>query len=82
MIAECTAYLISGLIYSTITLLYIALSGGVPLFYEMVCEISYPVAEGVTNGLLTWLNNITGLIFLLILMIKNIGNFTIFAYFQ
>ena len=46
------------------------LGGAVPLFYELVCESCYPIAEGLTNGFLTWLNNVTGLLFLFVLMAK------------
>ena len=44
-----------------------------PLYFEMACEVTYPVAEGVTNLVLTLLNNIGGLVFLIVLMIPNIG---------
>ncbi|XP_053372758.1 solute carrier family 49 member 4 homolog [Mercenaria mercenaria] len=37
-----------------------------PLFFEMACEVTYPVAEGVTNLVLTLVNNIAGLLFLLV----------------
>ena len=49
------------------------LMGAVPLFFELTCESTYPIAEGVTNGFLTWLNNIPGLILLLVLMVPSIG---------
>lgn len=45
----------------------------IPLFFETACEVTYPVAEGVTNLVLTLANNIAGLIFLLIQMIPHIG---------
>ena len=45
----------------------------VPLFFETACEVTYPVAEGVTTLVLTLLNNIFGLIFLFIQMIPHIG---------
>lgn len=47
----------------------IGISGGIPLMYEMVCESAYPVAEGVTNGLMTWLNNVVALVFYLIMLL-------------
>ena len=43
--------------------------GTIPLFLEIVCESTYPIAEGVTTGFLTWLNNVVGLVFLLVVMI-------------
>jgi len=60
---------------------YIIVSIGVescsPLFYELACESTYPIAEGVTNSLLTWLNNVVGLTFLLVLMSPNIGQYPV-----
>ena len=50
-----------------------AIFGATPLFFELSCEAAYPVAEGVTNTLMTWLNNLIGLIFLSILMIPATG---------
>ena len=61
-------------LYLTMIFGTVCLNGGIPLFFELVCENCYPIAEGVTNGFLTLLNNIAGLIFLLILMFtKYIG---------
>ncbi|CAC5412617.1 DIRC2 [Mytilus coruscus] len=51
----------------------IFLNGGIPLFYELSCEVSYPIAEGITGAFLTLLNNTFGVIFLLALQIPNIG---------
>ena len=45
----------------------------IPLFFEMACEVTYPVAEGVTTLVLTLANNIFGLLFLFIQMIPKIG---------
>ncbi|XP_046346354.1 solute carrier family 49 member 4-like isoform X2 [Haliotis rufescens] len=44
-----------------------------PLFYELVCETSYPVAEGVTNVSLTSMNNLAGLVFLGVMSVPGIG---------
>lgn len=49
------------------------LNGGIPLFYELSCEVSYPIAEGITGAFLTLLNNIFGVLFLLALQIPSIG---------
>ncbi|WAR05566.1 DIRC2-like protein [Mya arenaria] len=46
---------------------------GIPLFYEVSCEASYPVAEGVTGGVMTLVNNLFGVLFLCIMLIKDIG---------
>ncbi|KAL9954760.1 hypothetical protein ACROYT_G042335 [Oculina patagonica] len=48
-------------------------SGTIPLFYELTVESTYPVAEGVTTGALTIINNSFTVIFLLILMIPGVG---------
>lgn len=48
-------------------------SGTIPLFYELTVESTYPVAEGVTTGLLTIINNTFTVIFLLVLMIPGVG---------
>ena len=44
-----------------------------PIFIEMACEVSYPIAEGLTSGLLSMFINFTATIFLLINLIPNIG---------
>ncbi|XP_045209899.2 solute carrier family 49 member 4 homolog isoform X2 [Mercenaria mercenaria] len=59
--------------YTACILIGIFINGGIPLFFEIACEASYPVAEGVTGGLLTLLNNIVGICFLCVLLIPNIG---------
>ncbi len=43
------------------------------LFYELGCDVAYPVSETLANVCMTTANNIAGLIFLLILMIPNIA---------
>lgn len=43
------------------------------MFYEISCEASYPVSEGVTGGVMTLVNNLVGVAFLFIMLIKNIG---------
>ena len=48
-------------------------SGTIPLFYELTVETTYPVAEGVTTGLLTLINNTFTVGFLLILMVPGVG---------
>ena len=44
-----------------------------PIFIEMACEVSYPIAEGLTSGLLSMTITFTATIFLLINLIPNIG---------
>lgn len=48
-------------------------SGTIPLFYELTVESTYPVAEGVTTGALTIINNTFTVIFLLVLMVPKVG---------
>ncbi|EDO40262.1 predicted protein, partial [Nematostella vectensis] len=48
-------------------------SGTIPLFYELTVESTYPVAEGVTCGLLTLVNNFFTVAFLVILTIPGVG---------
>lgn len=60
-------------LYAAIILATLLLNASVPLYFEMACEATYPVAEGITNFVLTLVNNIGGLVFLLINMIPNIG---------
>lgn len=61
-------------LYISIILFCMLLGSTSPLYFEMACEVTYPVAEGVTNLVLTLLNNIGGLVFLIVLMIPNIGS--------
>ena len=44
-----------------------------PLFFEMSVEIAYPVNESLVGGFLTAFGNFTGIIFLLIFFIPNLG---------
>ncbi|XP_078324118.1 solute carrier family 49 member 4 homolog isoform X2 [Crassostrea virginica] len=60
-------------LYTAIVLATLLLNASVPLYYEMACEVTYPVAEGITNFVLTLVNNIGGLLFLLISMIPHLG---------
>ncbi|XP_033744145.1 solute carrier family 49 member 4-like [Pecten maximus] len=72
--------IVNGYIPNSTTSLYVSiilgtllLNASPPLYYEMACEITYPVAEGITNLWLTMMNNVGGLIFLLVQMVPNIG---------
>ncbi|VDI11899.1 MFS transporter, FLVCR family, disrupted in renal carcinoma protein 2 [Mytilus galloprovincialis] len=60
-------------LYMSIILLSMFLGSTSPLYFEMACEATYPVAEGVTNLVLTLVNNIGGLIFLVVQMVPHIG---------
>ena len=75
MVYSFKAYLlcISAIIFASYIAGNVFMNAATPLFYETACEVSYPVAEGVTNLVLTLFNNIFGLLFLLVQMIPNIG---------
>ncbi|XP_046332330.2 solute carrier family 49 member 4 homolog [Haliotis rufescens] len=60
-------------LYVSCILMGVFINGSIPLFYELGCEASYPIAEGVTVGVLTFANNLTGVIFLSVLQIPRIG---------
>jgi len=62
------------LLYGTNILISICVMGGVPLFFELCCEMAYPVSEGMATMVLTLMNNIVGLVFLFLLMIPDIGD--------
>ena len=50
------------------------LNGTIALFYELGVETTYPIAEGITTGLLTTMNNVGCLLFLLGPEIPGLGN--------
>ncbi len=54
------------------------LNGAIPLFYELGVETTYPIAEGVTTCLLTSLNNIGCLVFLIFPEIPGLGTLLCF----
>ncbi|XP_046573353.1 solute carrier family 49 member 4 homolog [Haliotis rubra] len=60
-------------LYLSTILMGVFINASIPLFYELGCEASYPIAEGVTVGVLTIANNLTGVIFLSVLQIPKIG---------
>jgi len=59
--------------YATIIAGNCLINGAVPLMFELSCELAYPTSEGAANGLLTYINNIGGLIFLGVFSFKGIG---------
>ena len=64
---------ISGALFKSSILGGFFVSGTIPLFYELSVESTYPIAEGVTTGLLTIINNSFTVIFLLVLMVPGVG---------
>lgn len=61
------------LLYATNITMAICTSVTQPLFYELICDLAYPVHEGLTGGFMACLNNCFGLTLLFVLMIPNIG---------
>ncbi|XP_041371393.1 solute carrier family 49 member 4 homolog isoform X2 [Gigantopelta aegis] len=62
----------TAILYVTVIIGMTAVNAAVPLIFEMSCELTYPIGEGTTNGVLTTVNNLGGLIFLGVLMIPDI----------
>ncbi|XP_046573380.1 solute carrier family 49 member 4-like [Haliotis rubra] len=60
-------------LYLSNILMGVFIYASIPLFFELGCEASYPIAEGVTVGVLTIANNVTGVIFLSVMQIPKIG---------
>ena len=60
-------------LFVTSCLASIFISGLSPVFYELVCECSYPVSESLVSMIITWLINMFALIILFIQMIPGVG---------
>lgn len=74
--------LISDALYKSSILGGFFVSGTIPLFYELTVESTYPVAEGVTTGALTLINNSFTVIFLFVLMIPEVGKSSFYLMFS
>ena len=61
------------LFYITSVVGGLCLNGSIPLFFELAVESSYPVAEGINTGAMTFSNNVYCLIFLSLPLIPNVG---------
>lgn len=61
-------------IYTSIICGGLFMGAAYPLFYELCCETTYPVAEGITIGALTLGNTVSGLILLGVQGIPNAAN--------
>lgn len=61
------------LFYLTSVVGGLCLNGSIPLFFELAVESSYPVAEGINTGAMTFSNNLYCLIFLSIPLIPGSG---------
>ena len=83
LVAICFAWFTcqwSGILPRSMPMLYIAaisgttlISSSIPLFIEIACEASYPIAEGLTSGFLMMHINFAATVFLLVGLIPNIG---------
>ncbi|XP_052818442.1 solute carrier family 49 member 4 homolog [Mya arenaria] len=60
-------------LYAAGILLGVFINGTTPLFYDISAEASYPVAEGVTGGFYTSINNVFGVVFLSLVSAPALG---------
>ena len=51
----------------------VSLNLALPILLEIACEVTYPVQEGVTTGILDWATNPIGVLILLLFKIPHIG---------
>lgn len=61
------------LLYITSILGGLFVNGSIPLFFELGVESTYPIAEGITSGCLTFSNNFIQVIFYIFPMIPHFG---------
>ncbi|KAK3083407.1 hypothetical protein FSP39_021816 [Pinctada imbricata] len=60
-----------------------SLVGGLaPLYYELACECSYPVAEGTAAAILSLCMNLSGVVFVLITLIHGLGKSSLILFKQ
>ncbi|XP_022100526.1 disrupted in renal carcinoma protein 2 homolog isoform X1 [Acanthaster planci] len=60
-------------VYITCIIIGVCVNASPPIFFEITVEGMYPVSEGNTTMVLTYLNNVAALIFLALPLIPNIG---------
>ena len=60
-------------LYAILTVCGISFCSASPLLFELTCETTFPVSEGLSTGLISCFANLIGFVFLLVLMIPNIG---------
>jgi FLVCR family MFS transporter len=73
MACEQITYRSTAVLYVSSAIGGFVLNGTIGLFYELAVETTYPVAEGITTGLLTTTNNVIGILFLLAPEVPDIG---------
>ena len=66
-------FLILASLYVSVIGIAIIINSTVPLYFEVTVEGTYPVSEGITTMIMTWLNNFVGLVFLLIMLDQSVG---------
>ncbi len=63
----------TGLLWTSYLLFTVGVWAPAPVFFELAAEINYPVAEGTSHGFITWLCNLIGMVFLLVVMVPSIN---------
>lgn len=61
------------LLYITSILGGFFVNGSIPLFFELAVESTYPIAEGITAGCLTFSNNFLQVVFYIFPMVPGFG---------
>jgi len=62
-----------GVLYIPVLIGGFCINGSIPLMYEMIIELTYPVPETISIGFVGLVNNIFTFVFLLLFNIPNIG---------
>ena len=62
-------------LYVTFVLGAMAVCGTVPVYLELACDVTHPLAEGLTTGVICSINSTVNSFFLVLLMIPEIGGF-------
>ncbi|XP_067935936.1 solute carrier family 49 member 4-like isoform X2 [Watersipora subatra] len=65
---------LTAMLYILVIGISICMNGGVPLYFELGCEITYPVPEGLSAAYITVLNDVFGLIFYTIFFIPGLDD--------
>jgi MFS transporter, FLVCR family, disrupted in renal carcinoma protein 2 len=63
----------TGALYASSVLGGLLINSTIPLFFELAVETAYPVAEGLSGGVLALMNNVFCLLFLLVAMVPGLG---------
>ena len=63
----------TGALYTSSVLGGLLINSTIPLFFELAVETAYPIAEGLSGGVLALMNNVFCLLFLLVAMVLGLG---------